>query len=174
MFYPHNTDLCFPLLLKCLHPILNGIKKRVSKVAPIFIFSSFITKIHGSAWWVFFFINNFHTVFPSKPLNHLDNSVSYNGVIVHIIFTFVYISTELMLFRNCRKDDEGDTSKDRRAGMYDGFSETQTESQVLSCATPFTFQVLSYEIKYYSPSAQTLTNDNLKNTRWMSFHLSCW
>lgn len=58
---------------------------------------------------------------------------------MHIIFTFVYISTELMLFRNCRKDDEGETSKDRRAGMYDGFSETQTESQVLSYAAPFYF-----------------------------------
>ncbi|XP_068471908.1 uncharacterized protein [Phaseolus vulgaris] len=31
-----------------------------------------------------------------------------------------------------RKDDNGEASEDRRAGIYDGFSETQTESQVVS------------------------------------------
>ncbi|RDY12355.1 Copia protein, partial [Mucuna pruriens] len=31
-----------------------------------------------------------------------------------------------------RKDDNGDASQERRAGIYDGFSETQTESQVVS------------------------------------------
>lgn len=44
-----------------------------------------------------------------------------------------------MFFRNGRKDDHGETSQDRRAGMYDGFSETQTESQVLLCAASSTF-----------------------------------
>ncbi|KAK7275610.1 hypothetical protein RIF29_16729 [Crotalaria pallida] len=31
-----------------------------------------------------------------------------------------------------KKDDNGEASRDRRTGMYDGFSETQTESQVVS------------------------------------------
>lgn len=46
-----------------------------------------------------------------------------------------------MFFRSGSKDDNGEAFQDRRAGMYDGFSETQTESQVLSqsYATPFTF-----------------------------------
>ncbi|KAG4379540.1 hypothetical protein GLYMA_16G005600v4 [Glycine max] len=36
------------------------------------------------------------------------------------------------LNRSGRKDDNGEASQDRRAGIYDGFSETQTESQVVS------------------------------------------
>ncbi|KAH1149289.1 hypothetical protein GYH30_043727 [Glycine max] len=36
------------------------------------------------------------------------------------------------LNRSGRKDDNGEASEDRRAGIYDGFSETQTESQVVS------------------------------------------
>ncbi|TKY56104.1 DNA topoisomerase 2-binding protein 1-A [Spatholobus suberectus] len=35
------------------------------------------------------------------------------------------------LDRSGRKDDNGEASQDRRAGIYDGFSETQTESQVV-------------------------------------------
>ena len=37
----------------------------------------------------------------------------------------------LYSFRSGRKDDNGEASEDRRAGIYDGFSETQTESQVI-------------------------------------------
>ncbi|KAE9595895.1 putative BRCT domain-containing protein [Lupinus albus] len=33
---------------------------------------------------------------------------------------------------SARQDDNGEASRDRRTGMYDGFSETQTESQVVS------------------------------------------
>ncbi|WVY89501.1 hypothetical protein V8G54_035015 [Vigna mungo] len=36
------------------------------------------------------------------------------------------------LNRNDRKEDDGEGSQDRQAGIYDGFSETQTESQVVS------------------------------------------
>ncbi|KOM48507.1 hypothetical protein LR48_Vigan07g221100 [Vigna angularis] len=42
-------------------------------------------------------------------------------------------STEsIYSYRNDRKEDDGEASQDRRAGIYDGFSETQTESQVVS------------------------------------------
>ncbi|XP_014502700.1 DNA topoisomerase 2-binding protein 1-A isoform X4 [Vigna radiata var. radiata] len=42
-------------------------------------------------------------------------------------------STEsIYSYRNDRKEDDGEASQDRPAGIYDGFSETQTESQVVS------------------------------------------
>uniref|UniRef100_A0A1S3E5C7 DNA topoisomerase 2-binding protein 1-A n=2 Tax=Cicer arietinum TaxID=3827 RepID=A0A1S3E5C7_CICAR len=58
----------------------------------------------------------------------------FNGVVCednpnpHTVFGL----SKHWLNRNGRKDDHGETSQDRRAGMYDGFSETQTESQVVS------------------------------------------
>jgi len=44
-----------------------------------------------------------------------------------------------MLFRIGSNDDNGETSKDRKVGMFDTFSETQTESQVLFMCISFYF-----------------------------------
>ncbi|CAL5206616.1 unnamed protein product [Lathyrus oleraceus] len=44
----------------------------------------------------------------------------------------VYGLSNHWLNRNGRNGDNGETPQDRKAGMYDGFSETQTESQVVS------------------------------------------
>lgn len=51
-------------------------------------------------------------------------------------FNFV-ICTNLMLFRIGSNDDNGETSKERKVGMYDAFSESQTESQVLFMCNSF-------------------------------------
>jgi hypothetical protein len=72
-----------------------------------------------------------------------------------------------MFFRNGRNDDDNsETSQDRRARMYDAFSETQTESQVRFYHVQLLL-LLSYVFHgkmNYSASAQVLTNENLQYT----------
>jgi len=62
---------------------------------------------------------------------------------MHIIFSPFFESVlSIYSYRSDRKEDDGEASQDRRTGIYDGFSETQTESQVifLTLATAFTLQ----------------------------------
>lgn len=54
-------------------------------------------------------------------------------LIRHVSVLFDIFSVWILVFiRTDRKDDTSNPSRDVNAGMYDGFSETQTESQVLS------------------------------------------